>query len=979
MKRAVEDHRRYLLHFLALSSFAIAQPLFDIVSKNLELLVAQKATLSDLSILIALVSFSIPILLYLPGSLLQRKSEKLGVIVLTSTMGLLVSLLLLIMLKNMYPLADTILIAIALLGGGAFAFFYPRRLSLRMFCSFISPAVIAVPVIFLFVSDVSRIAFDKSEAEVEAAGNLSTSFAATDTPVVMLLLDELPLISLLDENIQIDSIRYPNFSAIATGSHWFRSAQSESGTTSVAAPAIISGVTKPGAIPILTDYPQNLFTLLGPSHELEITEVVSDLCPPRFCSHTPEDPSTETNLRGFLTDLSIVYLHIAAPPGLSRHLPVVSQSWNNFSRIRITTSGETEGIQWQTSAKARYDNFLAFVDSIDASDATTLYFYHALLPHGPWEYLPSGKLYSLTSNQALELDPVEDRWGDNDFLVAQGYQRHLLQLGFTDRLLGLLIDRLKAEGLYDKSLIVVVGDHGANFWPNEQRRKLATDEQRLDVSGIPMFIKLPNQQDGVIHEEPAKTVDIVPTLAGQLNLTLNSRVDGQDLFATDSLNHQELGSSSTIYDDNLTLEHKLMLFGSGEMERIYEFGSVPQLLGLSTAGLVAAVDDSLMFEISEQGYLDEVDLTQGAIPSWLTGKITGNMVTLENLELLIAINGKTVASTRSYKSGEDQLFSVMVPESVFVDGSNEVSMYRVDTTADNGTSLRQLLDLRASYYRYLAKTDQTSALISDQQDNTFTFAPGRISGAINLEKPDDNYLQLNGWAVDNERQAPAEFFLLSVAGELFYLGYPNIDRQDIVQEFDNSNAVLRSGFSFKIPSSRINFPGPASVDLIAISDSYASSIASFSYISNEGDRIAPTSTAANNFRLISDTAIVGPNEETIQLTTEQSTGHIDRAELSDGIVKIAGWAINDEGNQTAEYFLLQIDQQLLYLGGSNNSRPDVSTNLNNPELENSGFLIVMDESLLNLESSARMRLIAVSGSKAIEVISTTPLEQLLAQ
>lgn len=247
---------------------------------------------------------------------------------------------------------------------------------------------------------------------------------------------------------------------------------------------------------------------------------------------------------------------------------------------------------------------------------------------------------------------------------------------------------------------------------------------------------------------------------------------------------------------------------------------------------------------------------------------------------------------------------------------------------------------------------------------------------MNLEKLDDGSLRITGWAVANQGQVPAEFFLLSIADDLSYLGYPSIDREDIVEVFD-SNAVLRSGFSFTIPSSRINFSEPINIGLIGISDSNASSIGSFSYLSNAQDQISLTSTATNNFRLASDTEIVGPNEDTIELATGEAEGSIDVAELRNGIVRIAGWAANLERTQAADYFLLQIDQQLLYLGTSKNSRPDVATSLNSSELENSGFLIIMEESLLELESSSTVRLIAVTGNQAIEVSSITPLEQML--
>ena len=46
------------------------------------------------------------------------------------------------------------------------------------------------------------------------------------------------------------------------------------------------------------------------------------------------------------------------------------------------------------------------------------------------------------------------------FLTRHNEQRYLLQLDFVDRLIGRLLRRLKAQGMYDNTLLVVTADHG---------------------------------------------------------------------------------------------------------------------------------------------------------------------------------------------------------------------------------------------------------------------------------------------------------------------------------------------------------------------------------------------------------------------------------------------------------------------------------------------------------------------------------------
>ena len=54
----------------------------------------------------------------------------------------------------------------------------------------------------------------------------------------MVIFDELPLTSLMDEKRQIDPVRYPNFAALADDGYWFRNATTVTDYTVQAVPAI---------------------------------------------------------------------------------------------------------------------------------------------------------------------------------------------------------------------------------------------------------------------------------------------------------------------------------------------------------------------------------------------------------------------------------------------------------------------------------------------------------------------------------------------------------------------------------------------------------------------------------------------------------------------------------------------------------------------------------------------------------------------
>ncbi len=121
----------------------------------------------------------------------------------------------------------------------------------------LSPAPVLFLAFFLFFSDVSKLVLPEDETAVEAS-------VGGDTPVVFVVLDEFSGLHLLDRSGRINGARFPNFARLARTSDWYPNATTVSDRTDRAVPAILTG-TRPSAnkLPIVSDYPENLFTLLG--------------------------------------------------------------------------------------------------------------------------------------------------------------------------------------------------------------------------------------------------------------------------------------------------------------------------------------------------------------------------------------------------------------------------------------------------------------------------------------------------------------------------------------------------------------------------------------------------------------------------------------------------------------------------------------------------------------------------------------------
>ncbi len=149
----------------------------------------------------------------------------------------------------------------------------------------------------------------------------------------------------------------------------------------------------------------------------------------------------------------------------------------------------------------------------------TLYMQHALLPHEPWIYLPSGR-----QNRPSGKDPVgavNRPIGFHDALLTDhNHLRHLLQVGSVDHDIGLLIRHLRGEELFDRALIAVVADHGYSFEVGADDRRQVTDTNIAQIAPVPYFVKAPGQRKGRVADQLVRTVDLLPTIADLLGVRI---------------------------------------------------------------------------------------------------------------------------------------------------------------------------------------------------------------------------------------------------------------------------------------------------------------------------------------------------------------------------------------------------------------------------------------------------------------------------
>jgi arylsulfatase A-like enzyme len=666
------------LHLLVLWSFAVAQPLYAVLRENREFFVAHRSTPVDLILGTALLTLALPGLLCLVYAATLRVSARAARILHTAFVAILLTAFVSQMFAHFFELPAVTHFALAAAGGILGTWLYSAALPARTFVTYLSPSVVIFPALFLLHPSMRP--FVRS---ADGTGLPAATVPPGAPPIVMVVFDQLPLTSLLSPSGGIDP-RYPHFAALADDATWFRNATTVAELTGWALPALASGVApQRSRLPTVHDYPGNLFTALGSAYHYEVIEPITHLCPEQLCA--VETAPLSERLGSVALDASVVYLHVVLPPELRALLPPLTQDWKDF------VQGQHWQMRWISARDAdRRDGPRRFVESISRSDPQpTLYFLHALLPHEPYIYLRSGQQF--TDQPTLYGLRGSGRWGDEAWPVVQAYRYHLLQLQYVDTIVGQITGKLKAEGLFDKALIVVTGDHGVSFRPGQPFK--GVDRQNLaDIMAVPLFIKLPGQQDPVVSDRNVQSIDIVPTIADILKAQLPWHPDGRSALVTEPapsmkfIRHLNASRQMTVDAEEFAairrnaVDRKFRLFASESDDMMPAVAAHAELVGRDVDLLDRSDDGRLRVFVNEPNRFLRFNPAAPEVAGLLSGRVMDDTGHQAAATLAIAVNGKVRATTATYRpetSGENGIWTAFVPPSSFRPGPNEVEVFVV--------------------------------------------------------------------------------------------------------------------------------------------------------------------------------------------------------------------------------------------------------------------------------------------------------------
>jgi hypothetical protein len=676
-----------LVELFVLSGFAIAQPLLEVTGKSPDFFLFRRADRLDIVLLVlgvtllpALAIWALEVVVGLVSATVRRFLHLAAIFGLFALLAIQVA-------KKLTGLRGPALVAVALVAGALAAWLYANWDGLKLWLRYLAPAPVVFALLFLLMSPTAKLVLP-TQTKATTGGQAPVAAATgKQPPVVMILFDEFPLSSLLDSKGQIDKRVYPNFAALAGQSTWYRNATGVSGYTPWAMPAMLTGrYPEKVKAPSYTEYPDNLLTLFGKSYDLKVYETISQLCPPSRCRSTAGNLD-RVGLRAVLGDSARVFKEIVSP---------YDATVDPASFIDQTAAEETASDGKPLDPQFRFNQlrlnqpsrFNDFLGGLTDSPRPTLHFLHILLPHAPWRYLPSGNEYNYkTFGRAFKSDQTPAQ------VVELAHQRHLLQLAYTDGLVGQVIAKLKAQHMWDKSLVVMGADHGEGWVPGEKPRSLGKTNAP-DLMWVPLIIKAPNQDNGVVDDRNWEQVDLLPTVADLAGVQVPWKMDGAsqtgkptrtrtEKWWFDIPGHRETRPGPPNWKIVLAGETDTLTRASEGVRGLYRFGPAGDLIYQSPAAVGPVTTDlEATATLDDFKQYTQIKIKSGRVPALVSGKLTSPLPPATS-SILVVVNGKIGGESKLFpeRPGEPAAkFAAITPDTLWKagDGRRQLQVYVVD-------------------------------------------------------------------------------------------------------------------------------------------------------------------------------------------------------------------------------------------------------------------------------------------------------------
>jgi len=674
---------------IGLTGLAIAQPVLDLMGRHPQFFLAGHYRTSQIIAfgvaVTVLPAVGVALVLVL-ATLVHQRAGRMAYVVLLGTLGALFGNV----LARGFGLDGVRVAVVATALGALGVTLLERARAGRMLLGYLAAANILFLGAFLLGSPTSRL-FDDADGELG-----KVSVPELPGPVIVIIMDEFPVTTLMRSDGTINAERFPRFAELAQRATWFPNASSHASLTDVAVPSLLTGMLPArGALPDHRDHPRNLLALLARGGPVDRYELVTDLCPPSACDPPEPEPLTRA-----LRDASVVFGHRVLPARLRTGLPAIDHAWGDFGdELGGDATGPAEApvsepqdydfdasgpfARWRSrglaerSAPSQAAVLQERSEAIGAEPG--LHLIHVALPHYPWILSPWGT--RLMEYPKRVEDPADPAF---EWSARTGFQLQSMQAGAADVALGGVLDHLDEKGLWDDTTLAVVSDHGVSLLPPDFGRT-PTPENLQELLRIPFFIHAPGVEPGR-RDDPAQTIDLVPSLIDVLGIETDWELDGHSLFDGSEAAVEPRVGTDVGPALEVVARHHAQTPRGWDWTALAAVGEHDDLVGRPLSDLVVGSASALSWTPDHEEQFSSLPTADGKAPQLLTGVVESDA---RPPELVVVVNGTIGGALGGYepRDGGWRFASFLGP--YLRDGANQIDAYEVIATS-SGVVLHRL-------------------------------------------------------------------------------------------------------------------------------------------------------------------------------------------------------------------------------------------------------------------------------------------------
>jgi hypothetical protein len=542
-------------------------------------------------------------------------------------------------------------------------------------------------------------------------------------------------------------------------------------------------------------------------------------------------------------------------------------------------------------------------------------------------------------------------------------------------------------GLYERSLLVVLADHGVSFLPNTARRAVGEDNY-YDLMPVPLFIKLPFQDDGEVHDSNVETVDVLPTLIDLLSVDTGWEMDGASVFSSDLRARSEkrilvmrtqkkfaFPAQPMMLRRSVEKKQEHQLFGSALQEKqLYDIAETPGLVGSSVRDHDSRSHELGSVELLEGNQLENVDLDSATLPLRVTGLI--HRAPFQTLAggLALAVDGVIQATAVPYLVNKGDIkFSAVLPETALSNGANSLSVHVIGSSVSR-VELARLQTQSRGVYALERSPDTHEDVLIDHRGEGILVGGDELRGMVDTLMTVEDQLLIKGWVYNAETLEAAERILVFSGEELLAAGRPASESAHLARKFD-TKALGHAGFVMTVALPELSSLTSEPIRVFAIGQGSAAELRYACRIKTSGIHSGADisldrwplgeGTEKDRVKLVGGNAgsnglrIVGGGLD-IPIGASEVEGELEQVRFVSGCALFRGWAVDTEGLTSAQEIMVFAKGERVYSGRPNDSSREIAQRFGQDRLARAGFWFGLPaEPFLDLPRNA-IRVVAVA-------------------